>query len=184
MNKVVIFFANGMETCEALNTIDLLRRANINVVSASITGNLKISTSCKVELHADILANDIDYDSVNMLILPGGMPGTTNLAKNKLVCDKCLDFAEQGKYLAAICAAPSVLGRLGILKNRNATCYPGFEDQLIEATYINTGLVDDGNIITARALGSAFDFALNLIEKLCGKEAALNVKNSIYYNKN
>ena len=129
MSKAVVFFAAGTEECEALLVVDLLRRAKVEVTIASATGNRAITSSHKVHITADALAEDIDYSDVDMVVLPGGIPGTPNLAANKTVTDTCVSFAQAGKKVAAICAAPSVLAQLGLLEGRKATAHAGFQDQ-------------------------------------------------------
>ena len=126
MSKAVVFFAEGTEECEALLVVDLLRRAKVEVTIASATGNRAITSSHKVHITADALAEDIDYSDVDMVVLPGGIPGTPNLAANKTVTDTCVSFAQTGKKVAAICAAPSVLAQLGLLEGRKATAHAGF----------------------------------------------------------
>ena len=124
----------------------------------------------------------MDYADFDALLLPGGMPGTENLFENEIVRALACDYAEAGRIVAAICAAPTVLGRLGLLKSRRATCYPGCEDRLFAAEHVDADTVRDGNIITGRALGAAIPFALEVIAALEGQEAAQNVKSSIVYN--
>ena len=181
MNRTaVVFLADGFEDCEALLTVDLLRRAGITVITASINEDEEVTSAHDVTVIADIMADLVDFNDADIVILPGGMPGTKNLAANEIVRNACLRFAEK-KYVAAICAAPSILGELGILGGKEATCYPGFEDKLLGADYCNTGVVVDGNIITGQALGSAIPFALAIIEVLLGKKDAEKVKAAIYY---
>ena len=180
MSKAVVFFADGTEECEALLVVDLLRRAKVDVTIASATGNRAITSSHKVHITADALAEDIDYSDVDMVVLPGGIPGTPNLAANKTVTDTCVSFAKSGKKVAAICAAPSVLGENGLLHGRKYTCYPGFEnDEKYHGTYTAAPLQQDGKIITANGAGNAMTFALYLLAALQGEEKALEVGRSI-----
>ena len=162
MSKAVVFFAEGTEECEALLVVDLLRRAKVDVTIASATGNRAITSSHKVHITADALAEDIDYSDVDMVVLPGGIPGTPNLAANKTVTDTCVSFAKSGKKVAAICAAPSVLAQLGLLEGRKATAHAAFQDQLTGAEVLDTEVVVDGNITTSYGLGGAIPFALEL----------------------
>ena len=180
MSKVVVFLAEGFEECEALLVVDLLKRAKIAVIMASVSDSLEVASSHNVKVLANSFAQDIDYSNVDMIVLPGGMPGTLNLGKSDFVRDKCTEFAEN-KKLAAICAAPSILGSLGILNGKRGTCYPGFEDKLKGCSVSYSGVCVDGNIITGRALGSAIDFSLELIKALEGEKSAENVAATICY---
>ena len=144
MSKAVLFFADGTEECEALLVADLLRRARVEVIIASAMGRRALVSSHGIHLNADALAEDVDYSDVDMVILPGGIPGTPNLAKNKTVTDTCVSFARAGKKVAAICAAPSVLASLGLLEGRNATAHAGFQDKLAGAIVHDEEVVVDG----------------------------------------
>ena len=130
MSKAVVFFADGTEECEALLVVDLLRRAKVEVIVASAMGRRELVSSHKIHLTADALAEEVDYSGVDMVVLPGGIPGTPNLAANKTVTETCAAFAKAGRKVAAICAAPSILASLGLLEGRNATAHAGFQDQL------------------------------------------------------
>ena len=133
MSKAVVFFADGTEECEALLVVDLLRRARVEVIVASAMGRRELVSSHKIHLTADALAEEVDYSDVDMVVLPGGIPGTPNLAANKTVTETCAAFAKAGRKVAAICAAPSILASLGLLEGRNATAHAGFQDQLAGA---------------------------------------------------
>lgn len=133
MAKAVVFFAEGTEECEALLVVDLLRRAKVEVLVASASGSREILSSHKVHITADALAEEVDYSDVDLVVLPGGIPGTPNLAANKTVTDTCIAFAKAGKKVAAICAAPSVLAALGLLEGKNATAHAAFQDKLTGA---------------------------------------------------
>ena len=158
MSKAVVFFAEGTEECEALLVVDLLRRAKVEVTVASASGSREIVSSHKVHITADALAEEVDYSDVDMVVLPGGIPGTPNLAANKTVTDTCVSFAKSGKKVAAICAAPSVLASLGLLEGRKATAHAGFQDKLAGAEVLDTEVVVDGNITTSYGLGGAIPF--------------------------
>ena len=180
MSKAVVFFADGTEECEALLVVDLLRRAKVEVIVASAMGRKELVSSHKIHLTADALAEEVDYSHVDLVVLPGGIPGTPNLAANKTVTDTCAAFAKAGKKVAAICAAPSVLGENGLLHGRKYTCYPGFEnDEKYHGTYTAAPLQQDGKIITANGAGNAMTFALYLLAALQGEEKALEVGRSI-----
>ena len=183
MSKAIVFLADGCEECEALLVVDLLRRAGVTVLTAAVSkngsqGSTEIVSSHNVRICADTTAEQAEYDDAELLVLPGGMPGTINLGGHPIVREQCLRFAEN-RRIAAICAAPSVLGSLGILTGKKATCYPGFEEKLTEAEATGEKVTVSGNITTGRALGAAMDFALELISQLEGKEAAEKVKRSI-----
>ena len=176
---VYLFLANGFEEIEALYTLDLLRRANVDVLTVGVSGKVA-NGSHKIPVVCDIDCDSLPYNSdFDMIILPGGMPGSTNLDKAECV-EKYIKLAlENDKLICAICAAPFILGKRGILKGKRATCFPGFENQLEGATVVDAGVVRDGNIITGRAMGSAHDFALTILEALQGKEAADRMRKTI-----
>ena len=163
-----IFLDNGFEEIEAITTIDLLRRANIALTTVSVTGQEWVMGAHNIPVKADALIADIDFANAEMLILPGG---ATKLHECEALCELLVKHNEQEKLIAAICAAPSVLGRLGILKGKQATCYPGIEEYLGES-YIDGLVVESKNIITAKGPGLSADFAFCLIEKLAGNEIA------------
>jgi len=168
MSKAVVFFAEGTEECEALLVVDLLRRAKVDVTVASASGSREILSSHKIRITADALAEEVDYSDVDLVVLPGGIPGTPNLAANKTVTDTCTAFAKSGKKVAAICAAPSVLASLGLLEGKNATAHAGFQDKLAGAIVHDEEVVVDGNITTSYGLGGAIPFALELVRQLAG----------------
>ena len=175
---IYMFLANGFEEVEALCPLDILRRAGLEVTTVGIGGD-SIVGSHGIRVQADI--PDVLYHdaSPDMIILPGGMPGSTNLDKAECV-EKYIKLAlENDKLICAICAAPFILGKRGILKDKRATCFPGFENQLEGATVVDAGVVRDGNIITGRAMGSAHEFALTVLEALQGKEAADKMRRTI-----
>ena len=167
MSKAVLFFADGTEECEALLVADLLRRARVEVIIASAMGRRALVSSHGIHLNADALAEDVDYSDVDMVILPGGIPGTPNLAENKTVTDTCVSFAKAGKKVAAICAAPSVLA--------------GFQDKLAGAIVHDEEVVVDGSITTSYGLGGAIPFALELVRQLAGPAEADRIQKAIAY---
>lgn len=175
MKKLLLFLAPGFEEIEAINTIDILRRAGLEVVSVSITGDLRVVGAHKIAIEADSLYPDIDFNDADMLILPGGMPGTKNLNVHEGLKAALTNFAKAGKPLAAICAAPMILGQLGILNGKEATCYPGNEIHLKGATLSDHMVVQDGSIITASGPGVASDFALQIVSYFLGEEKAEEV---------
>jgi 4-methyl-5(b-hydroxyethyl)-thiazole monophosphate biosynthesis len=181
MSKVYIFIAEGFEEIEALTVVDLLRRAKIETVMVSVTGNKPVTGSHGIATITDILFEDTDFEDAELLVLPGGMPGTTNLGKHEGLDRLLTDFHQRGKNLAAICAAPRVLGTKGLLTGKSATCYPGHEESLLGANYLDADVVTDGNIVTSKGMGTAIDFSLSLIEKLKNKEEAVLIAASIQY---
>jgi len=172
MKKVYVFLAEGFEEIEAITPIDVLRRAKIEVTTVSVSDKKEVSGSHQIMVHADRTFSQCDFSDADLLILPGGMPGTLNLNKNEALKDLLVEFSNQGKLIGAICAAPLVLGGKGLLKGKNATCYPGFEDQLIEANHTGSPLEVANNIVTAKGVGAAMKFALQLVTMLKGEKEA------------
>lgn len=181
MKKAIVFLADGCEMIEALTPVDLLRRAGVEVVTVSINGTETIESSHKVVIKADKVFTEDIADDADMVILPGGMPGTLNLGAHEGVTNIVTRFHEEGKFVAAICAAPSVLGQLGILKGKKAVCYPSFEEKLLGAEVTMDEVAVAGNVITSRGMGTAIPFALALIEALLDKETADKIGESIIY---
>lgn len=181
MAKVCVFTADGFEEVEGLTAVDLLRRAGEEVLMVSVSDSLSVTGSHGIEIKADTFYDDVEYDTVDMLVLPGGMPGTVHLADHVQLGELLKDFHRQGKKIAAICAAPSVLAKLGILKGKKAACYPGFEDKLRQggAETVEESVVRDKNVTTSRGVGTAIDFALELISQLEGDVKAHQIKKSI-----
>lgn len=177
---VVVFLADGFEECEGLIVVDILRRAGLKVIMASIMGRRDVLSSREILIHADCLAENVDYDSAKMIVLPGGRKGTENLSKCEIVKKQCTVFAKN-KYVAAICAAPTILAELGLLEGKRATVHPDFEDRMKKVSLTGTSVTVDGNIITCEGLGSTFDFSLSIIEKIKGKALAYKIKNEILY---
>ncbi|OFX60553.1 MAG: thiamine biosynthesis protein ThiJ [Bacteroidetes bacterium GWB2_41_8] len=170
--KIAVHLADGFEEIEAIAIIDVLRRADIEVVVASVTGKLEVTGAHQLKVLADKLFEDIDYNGVTMIVLPGGMPGAANLDAHEGLKAQIIKFSNENKPLAAICAAPLVYGNLGILKGKQAVCYPGFEKFLKGADILNSPVAESGNVITGRGPGAAIKFALKLVEKLVSAEKA------------
>ena len=168
MKKVALFLASGFEEIEALATVDILRRAQIPVETVSITDDKTVTGAHNIPVTADITFNKADFAAVKVLVLPGGMPGAKHLNEHEGLKNLLLEFNAQDKQIAAICAAPMVLGGLRLLQGRRATCYPGFEPELIGAQVTGESVVVDGNITTGRGPGLVFDFALRLVEQIAG----------------
>lgn len=181
MAKIYVFLADGCEEIEALTPVDILRRAGEDVVTVSVTGKKEVTGSHQITVLADRRLEDGEFSDADFLVLPGGMPGTLNLGKSEVLKHQILSAAKAGKHLAAICAAPSVLGELGILKGKKAVCFPGFEDRLEGAEVLEVPAVTDGNVTTGRAMGAAVEFSLALLELLQGKEAADQMAKTILY---
>ena len=183
MSKVYIFLAPGFEEIEAGTPVDILRRAGIDAEFVSIEDTDYVTGARGITFKADIKFSEIDKSSADMLVLPGGMPGTTNLLKFEPLMDLVKEFNEAGKRIAAICAAPTIFGALGILEGKKATCYPGMEDQLTGADVYVEPVITDGNITTSRGMGTAIDFSLELLSLLTGNaEIASDMADKIVYS--
>lgn len=178
---IYVFLANGFEETEALTPIDMLRRCELEVTTVGIGGQI-IKGSHGISVIADITDNDISLDDdLQMIILPGGMPGTLNLEASEKV-QKSIDYCmENDRYIAAICAAPSILGHKNILINKRATCYIGFESQLNGAFISNEKVCTDGKIITSRGAGTALEFSFEIIKHLISEEKSNILKDAIMY---
>ena len=182
MSKVLIFMAEGHEEIEALTVVDLLRRADIEIEMVSITGNKKVPGAHGITTYCDKLIENTDFESADMLVLPGGMPGTLNLELCEPLMDQIHGFNTSKKGLAAICAAPTVFGKAGILKGKKATCYPGMEKDLLESDFSTDAVCHDGHIITSRGMGTAIPFALEIVKTFKGEEVADKLAKGIVYN--
>jgi protein deglycase len=169
---VAVHLAEGYEETEAVSIIDILRRAGIDTRVVSVTGKPEVTGSHGIRITADQLFEDMAYESIGMIVLPGGMPGATHLKDHAGLGREILHFHRQGKRLGAICAAPLVFGHLGILIGHSATCYPGFESQLRGANVTGADVEVSGNIITGKGAGVALEFALKIVEILRGKRLA------------
>lgn len=187
MKTAIVFLADGFEECEGLLVVDLLRRAGVEVVTASIMGRKEITSSHGITLQADALAEDVDFDAADMVVLPGGLPGTNYLGESEIVREQCLTFAgasARAKYVAAICAAPSVLAGLGLLEGKRATCHTNFEDKMPGAIVTRESVTVSDNIITGQGLGAAIPFALKLAEVLVDRKTADEIAAAICYSNN
>ena len=175
-----VFLADGFEEIEALTVVDLLRRARIEVTTVSITTNNIVHGAHGIDVMADILFED-NLPEVDMLVLPGGGPGTRSLGAHVGLKDLLYEYVKKNKKIAAICAAPSVLGGYGFLEGKRAICYPGFEEKLTGAVITDEKVVVDGNFITSKGPGTSIEFSLELIKLLCGKETAQQILDGIQY---
>ena len=177
---IYVFLDDGFEECEAISPIDVLRRAGFDVKTVGV-GAKTVTGSHGIPVVCDICEDEAVFEDVEAVVLPGGMPGTLNLEKSATV-QKFIDFAaENNLVLGAICAAPSILGHKGLLKNKNATCFTGFEKDLIQAQVVDLPVVIDGNIVTAYGAGAALNFGFALLEVLRGKEVAENMKKQMRF---
>lgn len=177
---VVVFLADGFEECEGLLVIDMLRRAGLETVMASVTGKRTVDSSRHIPVTADTLAEAVDYKDTKMIVLPGGRLGTENLGKSEIVKEKCVEFARE-KKVAAVCAAPSILANLGVLDGKKATCHPDFEGKMGKAIITGESVTVDGNIITGQGLGATIPFALEIIKTMVGPEMGTKIKKDICY---
>lgn len=175
MKKAIVFLATGFEETEAIGTADVLRRGGVDAKLISITGERKVEGAHHIELMADGILAETDCSDVDALILPGGMPGSTNLDACEPLKELLVEQHKEGKIVAAICAAPLVLGGLGLLKGRRATCYPGFEERMIGATPTGEAAVTDGNVITGKGPSLVFRFGLALLAALKSEAVAEEV---------
>ena len=183
MAKVYAFLAEGLEEVECLAVVDVLRRSGVEVTLVSVGETKEIVGSHGIRLTADALFEETNPDQADILFLPGGMPGTKYLQAHQGLAEAIRKAAKQGRRIAAICAAPSILGTMGLLKGRTATCYPGFEDMLEGASYTSQGVITDGNITTSRGLGYALALGLELIRLLQGPQQAERIREAVQYDR-
>lgn len=176
MKRVNIYLAEGFEEIEAITVVDVLRRADIDARMISITDRKEVKGAHGITITSDEVFDEADNNGADMLVLPGGMPGTRHLGEHKGLKEVILGFAELNRPIAAICAAPSILGKLGLLDKKKAVCYPGFEETLKGAVVGEEILSQEGNYITSKGPGTAIYFALRLVEVLKDKETAEELK--------
>ena len=181
MSKIGIFMANGCEEIEGLTVVDIVRRAGIEIETISITEENKVTSYHEITIETDNTKDKAEFASYDGIVLPGGMPGTTNLGADETVNKVIKEFAQEGKLVCAVCAAPSVLGLAGILEGKKATCYPGYEDKLLGATFTEEKVAVDGNVITSRGLGTTIPFALEIVRYLSGDEVAESIAQKIIW---
>lgn len=177
--SILIHLATGFEETEAVTIIDVLRRANLNVIIVSVTEKLNVTGAHHISIEADQLYDEADYANSSMIILPGGMPGTTNLLNHKGLAGQLIKFNQEKRLIGAICAAPIVLGSLGFLQGKKAVCYPGFESKLTGATVLQSPFVVDEHIITGRGVGTALDFSLEIVRILKGDHLASELRSAL-----
>lgn len=169
---IYLFFATGTEELEALGTADIIRRAGLDLRIVSITNERIVTGSHGIRVETDALLKDIDFFDAEMLVFPGGLPGATNLAACEDLNERIRDHVYLGRPVAAICAAPLILGRLGLLEGKRATCYPGFEGELRGATYTGALVEQDGLFITGKGPAAVFEFGYTIVERMKNKETA------------
>ena len=176
---VYLFLGTGFEEVEAIATIDVLRRAEVELTTVSVMEERIVEGAHGVRIEADKMFDEVDCANAQMLILPGGMPGTLNLGAHEGLAALLRDQNKKGRWIAAICAAPSILGHKGLLDGKSATCFPGFEEELFGANVSKDFVVKDGNIITAKGMGSAIEFGLQIAEILTSTHNAQKIRASL-----
>lgn len=179
MKTFYLFLAEGFEEVEALTPVDVLRRAGMPIKTVSVTGVLTVNGAHGVPVIADMVFEEVNEADVEMVILPGGLPGATNLDAHEGLDKLIMNFATAGKPLSAICAAPLVYGKRGLLKGKKATCYPGFDKYLEGADYTAALVQKDGNFITGKGPGAAMEFSFAIVEKYCGAEKVKELKQAM-----
>lgn len=178
--KAVVFLADGFEECEGLLVVDILRRAGIETVMVSVAERLEVDSSRHIIIRADAVAADVDYATVDLIVLPGGRLGTENLRSVPIVQESVKAFAKD-KMVAAVCAAPSILAELGLLNGKKATVHPDYAEKMPGAKVMDESVVVDGNIVTGQGLGATIPFALELVKILVGSDEADRIKKAICY---
>lgn len=176
------FLATGFEEVEALIPVDVFRRAGLEVRTVSVTGKKVVESAHGVKIESDILFEDANFDDADLLMLPGGLPGSTNLRDHEGLCNALIAHAGKGRKVAAICAAPMVLGKLGLLKGKRATCFPGFESQMTGAEYTAELFTVDGNVTTGEGPAAAFPYAYALLEQLMDKKVVDDIREGMRFN--
>lgn len=179
--KMKILIAEGFEEIEAITLIDLLRRAGFDLKTVSINQKNEIKGSHDIKIITDMFFDEVNFDDTDVLILPGGVPGVPNLVSENKVLDLVKKFNNDNKYIVAICAAPFILERAGIIKDKKIICYPSWEDKIPSARIKKTNVVIDGKIITARGVGAAIDLGLKLVEIFISKNKKNSLKKKIVY---
>lgn len=182
MMEVCVFLADGFEEIEGLTVVDLLRRAGIGVETVSVMERKTVHGGHGILVEADRRFHKADFKDTKMLVLPGGLKGTENLKAHQGVANLVMDFAMAGKYVAAICAAPTSLAAMGLLDGKKAVCYPTMSEELTGAEFVDKPAVADGNVITGRGMGSAIEFSLLLIEALRGREKADEIAEQVVFH--
>lgn len=181
MKKTGVFFGTGFEEIEALTVVDILRRAGVEVSCISIDNTMEVTGSHNITVKMNNTIENTDFDELDMIVCPGGMPGTKNLEACNMLTEKIKEFHDNGKLIGAICAAPSIFGHMGLLKGKKACIYPGMEAELYDAEVVYDQVVQVGNIITSRGMGTAIPFALAITANLVSQEKADELSKGIVY---
>ena len=181
MKTIFVFLAEGFEEIEALTPVDVLRRAGLSVQTVSIMKEQVVAGAHGIPVLADVMFGEVHVEDAEMILLPGGLPGATNLDAHEGLAKMILDFAKAEKPLAAICAAPLVFGHRGLLEGKKATCYPGFEDRLNGAQYTGAKVEVSGNVITSCGMGASIEFGLALAKYLVGEDISDDVAAKIRF---
>lgn len=179
MKSVYIFMADGFEEIEALAVVDMLRRAQIKVIMVSVMEDRIVKGAHEIQVIADAVFEECEWEDADMLVLPGGSIGAKSLGEHEGLRNILLEYDKKNRWIAAICAAPGVLGQIGLLKDRHATCYPGLEYKMIGAIPESKSVVVDGKYITGRGMGASIEFSLAIIEALEGKGLAEQIQEQI-----
>lgn len=183
MKKVGVFFGTGYEEIEALTVVDLLRRVNIETLCISIDNQKQVMGTHNINVDMDAGIDEVDFDSLDMIVCPGGMPGTKNLEACEELTAQIKRFYEEGKLIGAICAAPMIFGHMGLLEGRKACIFPGMEENLIGAEVVYDDVAQSEHVITSRGMGTAIAFGLKIIENLLDKETADSLGKKIVFYK-
>lgn len=179
MKRIAIFLAKGFEEIEALTVVDICRRCGLAIDMVSISEDIQVEGSHGIAVRADKMFTQTDFDAYDMLVLPGGGEGTKNLEAFEPLMEQVDAFDRSGKYIAAICAAPSILGHRGILKGKKACCYPGFEEQLAGAQVTGNPVEISDHVITSRGMGTSIPFGLAIVSVFCGRDKAEEIRKAI-----
>lgn len=179
--KIAAILAEGFEETEFIAVADLLRRAKSDVCVVSSAAQLTVTSSHNFKITADELLDNVNFDEIDCIFLPGGMTGVTNLRANKKIVDTVRDFAEKGKFISAICAAPLILADAGILENKRFTCYPSIAKEINSGIYCDKPTVIDDKIMTGRGVGAALDLGLLMVSVFYGKENAEKLQKAVVY---
>lgn len=178
---ICVFLAEGFEEIEALAFVDILRRADIDVKTVSIYDDNYVNGAHNISVNADLTINELNYNDISGVVLPGGIPGTPNLLNSEKVKNAIKYSIDNRLYVGAICAAPMILGKLGYLEGKCATSYPDFQKELTGATVLQTNVVKDGNIITSRGAGTAHDFAFEFVKAIKSPDLADKIRSAMQY---
>lgn len=182
MDPIYLFLAEGSEEVEALAVVDIVRRAGLPIQTVSVTGDLMVKSSHDVMIQTDVLFEDADLKNASLFVLPGGLPGSYNLYEHEGLRQAIQERYQAGGLLAAICAAPLVYGRMGLLKGLKATCYPGFDEELTGAEYTGNLVEQDGQFITGKGPAAVFEFAYTIVARFAGAEKAQALKDGMLYS--